>query len=520
MNITAPGSRATGEKPVDREFGKLYSRAHKRILFDQESKAIFFIILFSQLIFSNGFYLFICIAAIYVIFYYLQQPLKPGVFTIIALNHFLQIIAAVWQANSVGRDINFRSPGMSDATVAGCIGLVVMFLPIIYFQNKLPSLSWARLKQEAEKLSIQNTFNCYLVSFFATGFLSGIAFLFGGLTQVIFSLVKIKWFFFLLFGYQSLLKNEKRNIFYFFVVFEFISGFYSFFSEFKTVIYFTVVLLIGLLEVINLKKLIYGGMIAAGLGLFALVWTQIKGEYRSYLNEGSKQQVAAASKQDALNKLYDLSSGVDEKSLNSSQYLLLDRLQYTYHFAKTIDRVPSVIPFQHGRNWMANIEFVTTPRILNPNKPSLDATEKTRKYTGLSYVGRQWGASFSLGYFAECYIDFGLWGMMFPLALIGLMYGLTYMYLMKNSSTNFIFNYSVVGAFFLEFFAFEMDGTYLLGRFLATLVTFYLLIKFFFPWVINYITIPVKKPAAPQPGNSGGEEQTINQADLPGMPGF
>jgi hypothetical protein len=156
-----------------------------------------------------------------------------------------------------------------------------------------------------------------------------------------------------------------------------------------------------------------------------------------------------------------------------------------------------VIPFQHGKNWSDNIEFVTTPRILNPNKPSLDATEKTRKYTGLSYAGRQWGTSFSLGYFAECYIDFGFWGMMFPLALIGLMYGLTYMYFLKNSSNNFIFNYSVVGAFFLEFFAFEMDGTLLLGRFLATLVTFIFLLKFFFPWVKRYITIPeqqIKKP--------------------------
>lgn len=505
MNIPAPTSLATGEKAIDREFGKLYSRAHKRILFDQESKAIFFIILFSQLIFLNGFYLFICIAAVYVIFYYLQQPLKPGVFTIIALNHFLQIIAAVWQANSVGKDINFRSPHMGDATVSGCIGLIVMFLPIIYFQNKLPSLSWARLKREADKLSIQNTFNCYLVSFFATNALSAVAFMFGGLTQVIFSLVKIKWFFFLLFGYQSLLKNEKKNTFYFFIALEFVTGFYSFFSEFKTVIYFVGVLLLGLLEVINIKKVIYGGLIGAGLGLFALVWTGIKGQYRSYLNEGSKQQVAAVSKEEALRKLYDLSSGVDEESLNSSQYQLLDRLQYTYHFAKTIEMVPAVIPFQDGRNWMANIEFVTTPRILNPNKPSLDATEKTRKYTGLSYAGRQSGASFSLGYFTECYIDFGLWGMMFPLVLIGLMYGLTYMYLMKNASNNFLFNYSVVGAFFLEFFAFEMDGTYLLGRFLATLVTFVFLIKFFFPWVIKYITIPVKK-TKPAPGNSGEAE--------------
>lgn len=316
----------SGQNTIEPRFNNL---GHKRIIFDQESKVIFFIILCFQLILGNGYYLFISVLTIYLIFYYLQQPLKPGVFTVIALNHFLQIIAAIWQANSVGKDINFRSPDMSGATIASLIGLVVMFLPIIYFQNKLPVLSRQRLKKEADKLSTGNTLNCYLVAFFITSFLSTIAFMFGGFTQVIFSLVKIKWLFFLLFGYQSLLKNEKRNIFYFFVVFEFISGFYSFFSEFKTVIYFLVVLLLGLLEVINIKKLIYGGIIAACLGVFALMWTGIKGEYRSYLNEGSKQQVAAVSKEDALNKLYDLSSGVDEKSLNSSEYMMLDRLQYT-----------------------------------------------------------------------------------------------------------------------------------------------------------------------------------------------
>jgi hypothetical protein len=484
-------------KPTPKALADLVVKGRDRIFLDQESKVIFFIILAVQLVLGNGFYLFISVLTIYIILYYLQQPLKPGVFTVIALNHFLQIVAAVWQADSVGKDINFRSPEMSSAVIASLIGLLVMFLPIIYFQNKLPVLSRERLKKEAEKLSIDNTFNCYLASFFITSFLTGIAFMFGGFTQVIFSIVKIKWFFFLLFGYQCLLKNEKKKIFYFFVVFEFISGFYSYFSNFKTVIYFLVVLLIGLLEVINLKKMIYGGIIVGCLALFALLWTGIKGEYRSFLNGGTRQQVAGVSKEDALAKLYDLSTGVDEESLNSSQYMMLDRLQYVYHFAKTIERVPAVIPFQHGKNWSDNIEFVTTPRILNPNKPSLDATEKTRKYTGLSYAGRQWGTSFSLGYFAECYIDFGFWGMMFPLALIGLMYGLTYMYFLKNSSNNFIFNYSVVGAFFLEFFAFEMDGTLLLGRFLATLVTFIFLLKFFFPWVKRYITIPeqqIKKP--------------------------
>lgn len=476
---------------------KADSRGLSRIVLDQESKAIFFIVLAAQLLLPNGFYLFVCVLTVYIIFYNLQQPLKTGVFTLIAVNHFLQIIAAVWQANNVDKDINFRSPFMADATIQSCIGLVVMLMPVIYFQTKLPNLSLKKLKEEAYKISIGNTFNCYLASFFITNFLSTIAFALGGLTQVIFSLVKIKWFFFLLFGYQSILKDEKKKLFYGFVLLEFVTGFYSYFSEFKTVIYYLIILLLGLLQVINIKRLLLGGVIGLALGLFALVWTGIKGKYREYLNGGTREQVAGVSQGDALSKLYDLSSNVDEESLNSSTYQFLDRLQYTYHFAKTMERVPSIIPFQEGKNWKDNIEFTTTPRILNPDKPSYDATEKAKRYTGLAYSGRRMGASFSLGYFAECFIDFGLWGMMFPLALIGLMYGLTFYWLMTNASKNFIVNFCLVGAFFEEFIAFEMDGTFLLGRFLATLVTFFFMIRFFFPSLLSYIIIQKKKSKLP-----------------------
>src|SRR5687767_1584871 len=76
-------------------------KSSKRIFFDSESKGIFAIILCSQLLWLNGYYLFGCFLTLYLIIYHLQQPLKSGVFTLIALNHFLQIIGAVWQANSV-----------------------------------------------------------------------------------------------------------------------------------------------------------------------------------------------------------------------------------------------------------------------------------------------------------------------------------------------------------------------------------------------------------------------------------
>ena len=155
--------------------------------------------------------------------------------------------------------------------------------------------------------------------------------------------------------------------------------------------------------------------------------------------------------------------------------------------------MPSVLPFENGDNWLLSLEFTTTPRFLNPDKPSYDATEKTKKYTGIRYSGRKEGVSFSLGYFPDCFIDFGIYGMMIMLFAIGMVYMFIYSYLLRKSSSNLVFNYAVVGAFFLEFNALEMDSTYFLGRLFASLVTFFFLIQFVFPWVIQFITITKEK---------------------------
>ena len=118
-----------------------------------------------------------------------------------------------------------------------------------------------------------------------------------------------------------------------------------------------------------------------------------------------------------------------------------------------------------------------------------DATLKTRKYTGLNFLGRAHGVSFSLGYFADCYIDLGLIGMMFILLLLGLLYGKIYYFLLKKASNNMVFNFCVVCAFFMEFNALEMDSTYILGRLFSSFLTFFILVRFFFPWLVNYLSV-------------------------------
>src|ERR1035437_4307606 len=319
---------------------------------DDGTKMILFIILISQLFFLNGFYLLICMSCFYIGVYFLQQPYKPSVFTIIFLYHFLQIIGGVWLANSLQNDINYRSESMGIATLVSLAGLLIMFAPIIYFQNKIPEITLTTFKKHADQLSINKTFYAYVIAFFVTGSLNGIRWLLPGYTQFILSIVLLKWVFFLLFSFQSILKNKRRKELYLFIIIEFISGFYSFFSDFKTVLFFSAAIYLTLLTNLTVKKILVGGVIVCIIFFAATFWTTVKIQYRIFLNKGEVSQNVEVSRNEALSKLYDLSTqqtgGISSSSSTSK---FLDRLQATYHFAKTMDRVPSIIPYQNGNNW-------------------------------------------------------------------------------------------------------------------------------------------------------------------------
>ncbi len=450
------------------------------------------LLLVFQLFFSNGILLFIGMAIFFILINNLQQPFKPSVFSIILLYHFIQISAGIWQCNYLGVDINYRATNTFYAILISYIGLLFLFLPIIYYQNKIPALSKEILLKHANKLSLDKTFKVYVISFFIMNALTGIAFLFPTLTQIIFSLGNIKWFMFVLFGLQSILKNRKRKEFYIFCAFEFLMGFYSYFSEFKTVVFFIFFISLLMLTVIKFNKLIIALICTVAIIVAGIFWTSVKGEYRIFLNKGSKTQSVQVDKADALNKLVELSEKQNESSFQKSTADFLDRIQYTYHLAKTLDRVPALIPYQNGDNWKKTLAFVLTPRLLDANKGIYDASIKASKYTGIQYQGVKRGTSVSLGYFADCYIDFGYIGMFIPLIILGFIYGSTYFYFLRKSSNNFIFNYAVVASIYMELFAFESDSIFVAGRLYVNLIVFFILSKTLFPRLINYLNVPAK----------------------------
>lgn len=153
-----------------------------------------------------------------------------------------------------------------------------------------------------------------------------------------------------------------------------------------------------------------------------------------------------------------------------------------------MDMVPANIPYQHGAVWGQTIQFVAVPRMLNPNKGTLDNSVKASKYTGIPFSGASRGVSFSLGYFADCYVDFGIPGMFVALAVIAFIFAKIYRFFLLKATGNIVINYAIIIAFFVQFSFFEMDGTFMFGRLFTSFIVFLLLKYTLFPKMEKFIS--------------------------------
>ncbi|MEO7835141.1 MAG: hypothetical protein ABIR50_07460, partial [Ginsengibacter sp.] len=193
----------------------------KRIFFDEGAQGLILLLLLSQFFFSNAIYLVAGAVVFGFMIYKLQIPYKPSVFTILFIYHFIQISAWVWKVNFLGFDINYKSPHSSTAILLAYVGLMALLMPVMYFNNKIPSISFKVLKAHANELSINKTFIAYVIAFFTCNALGLVALTISGLSQFILSFIIVKWFLFLLFGFQVVIKKTMVKEFTLFVIVEF-----------------------------------------------------------------------------------------------------------------------------------------------------------------------------------------------------------------------------------------------------------------------------------------------------------
>lgn len=438
---------------------------------------------------QNSLYIIAAYAAVLLIIALTWRVYMPNVFTFVMVYHWIQVVAYIFYVNSSWNgNLDLFTKSSGPAFFCSLIGLVVMSFIFSKVAYKDLAVSTEVFEEALNKIEPKKVLYLYLILYFLSGTLSRLAFGLGGLTQILLNIALLKWAGFVLLGYISYKNKEYRLFFAIAFLLDFIGGFFSFFSSFKDVFFYSAVIFMTFITRINFNVSFKASLIAIALFYIAVVWTVIKGDYRQFLNEGSGQQVVNVSQGSAFSKLSDLVSTVNEESMKQGIGSFFYRLQYVYHFAKSMDMVPANIPFQGGEVWRQTIEFVAVPRILSPNKGTLDNSIKASKFTGIPFLSAARGVSFSLGYFADCYVDFGVPGMFLALAVIAFIFAKVYRFLLLKATGNIVINYAIVIAFFVQFAFFEMDGTFMFGRLFTSFIVFLALKYTLFPRMEKFVS--------------------------------
>jgi hypothetical protein len=348
------------------------------------------------------------------------------------------------------------------------------------------SFSVKKMTINEDKLfaALQN-YNFYKISIFYFLFATIISILtyIPGIYQVYVILYKFKWALFYLLFLISHVTKQKKTIVYLIVGYEFVIGFFSYFAGWKTIVFF---FLIAWLSTVTLKsKQLLILMISFVFIIYiSILWTGVKGEYRTYVSQGN-HQVVLVTKEEAFDKLKSLIKDFNLAESTNIQKAFLDRISYIDYFSACLSRVPSVLPHENGQLTLDVIKHCIQPRIFFRNKPILDDSSQLNKYTGLSYAGYAQGTSFSLGYVTDLYIDYGIIFMFVFLFLLGYCIGKCFLSLFVHAKTE-AWTVCLMILAFSMLYKFEISMLKLIHSLILFWIVYRLVEFYILPKVDNY----------------------------------
>lgn len=320
----------------------------------------------------------------------------------------------------------------------------------------------------------------YAVVFALNYSLKSFVFYFPGFSQLFSGLLQMKLgFLFLLLFYAF---KDRKNLLVVFIIIllEIILSLFSFFSNFKDIIITAFIIITLFPNRLNARES-FVAILLGGVFLYSIyIWQSVKGDYRKFLNAGERTQTVVVSQEAALKKLQNLSDNSGESNKTDVIYQTIDRISYIEFFAQATENVPKKMPYENGRLWKENVLHVLQPRILFPDKEAIDDSKMVNKYATRKVAGAKQGASFSLGYMAESYIDFGPYLMFIPIFFVGWLLGFIYKTIIEQS-INYLWGFTMVSSLWININCNGTPGTKILGWILMYYIAFlffrYLLMK-------------------------------------------
>lgn len=270
------------------------------------------------------------------------------------------------------------------------------------------------------------------VRLYAAGWVIAAAFSFGtsfaeGLRQPFLALTGLRWCLFFMITYAAFSRRPIWKPWWLLFSAELGLSLGGFFATFTLPMFFAVMGVVA-----STKGRFTGKQVAsiASLGAVALViavvWTAIKQDYRQFLNAGSGQQEIVVERGESVAYFITLVRGLDGPTLSAAVDQFAFRLSYVDYFAAVKQHVPANVEHTNGELLADAFLRVVQPRFLFPNKSAVHDSYRTIQFTGMEVATVERGSSISIGYFAESYIDFGVWLMVAPILLLGMVMGRFY----------------------------------------------------------------------------------------------
>ena len=410
---------------------------------------------------------------------------EPPIFPFIIIYHWFQISTKIFHSNFLNLDINVISSSYStdQAIWLSLIGLFCLSYGINIIIKNMKLVNYNTINSYGNLYSLKKLFKIYLITFVLYALLKEIMFSIPQLTQIISGIMKFKMILVYLFFLVSFIKKEYKLMVLILII-EIIFGLLGFFSSFKEPFFLLFLAFFTINS--NLTKRALKVLILPTFTVIVLLmtWTVIKTDYRKEINKDSQTMVVNVSTSEQLDIFQNLVNKISVDDLLNGFEILALRLSYVDYFGETIDYVPNIKPFENGKLWFGAMTNIFKPRILFPNKKSFDDSERTNKYTGNNVAGWDKGASISIGYFAESYIDFG-YGMFFILFLLGMLYGVIYKILLRRIS-NVPLAYAMIIAVLMFSYLFETRNDKLIGGIFTSIIVLFVLWK---PLIHKYLKI-------------------------------
>lgn len=420
----------------------------------------------------------------------LWRPSESPILLFLFGFQWLQASAYLLQAGWKGLTVSQAAPYSGNLEMAIALSLSGIF--VLAVGMRIGAGQWQEkygrsARAVAQSRPVHVWCRLYVLAAFAALLAQTFAWLVPGLTQPILAVAVLKWAFYWMLAYASFVQRRPKIYLAGAFVFEFALGFGAFFSDFKTVIFFTLFALIAANVRASSRMLISMGMLSALLLALATVWAVIKPSYREFVSGGQSAQVVTIGYGERQAKLMELTSELDAKAMSEGVGLMIGRLGYVEIFGSVLDYVPRSVPYEGGALWWDAISRPLMPRLFFPDKGAIDDSERTNKYTGLSFAGAERGTSVSIGYMGESYIDFGAIGMMVPVFFLGLLYGRIYKWMLDAPYSRCLLGMAMASATLFVGCFLESSITKVFGGLIVSLLAAWVVTRFvatrFFPWL-------------------------------------